>query len=276
LIESSSIPPAGPAATRLKEALKHRLLRAAGVRRIHIVGCARSGTTMLHYAMTAFADTMILDDVESPVWSSPTLGNCVSLLARFGWSSRARYVVTKRSPRWYLPDETARIAHSTRAYGTFLVNIVRDPRDVVTSHKRGREGFYVDLQRWQRSIEASEALLEALRGQPRVLTVRYEDVVGAPEGTAALLQHHIGLRMRPGVRSFADLDKNVARSGQSTERASAMHGVRSLNGASVGRWRSDPIQREFIGRVLDDSDQSTLMRRFMRAHGYALEDGAAV
>jgi hypothetical protein len=261
-----------PALLRLKQELKHRLLHAAGVRRIHIVGCARSGTTMLHYALVAFADTMILHDAETKVWMSPSIRDCMNLVRRYAFDRRPRFLLTKRNARWHLPDEVARIIYSTRMHGMFLINIVRDPRDVLTSHMDGREGFYVELERWQRSVEATERILEALTDHPRILTVRYEDVVGAPDRTGAMLEERLRLRFRPGVRSFADLEANVAQAGQTTGRATMMHGVRPLSTSSIGRWRQDPAQRAFVGQVLAESAQRDVMRRFMTAHGYALEE----
>jgi len=43
-----------------KDSVKHRLLHAANYRRVHIVGCARSGTTMLYFLMMAFQNMILI------------------------------------------------------------------------------------------------------------------------------------------------------------------------------------------------------------------------
>jgi hypothetical protein len=183
--------------------------------------------------------------------------------------------VTKRNSRWFLPEEFDRLVHSTRHHGLFLVHLVRDPRDVLTSQKRGREGFYVQLDRWQRSIEAGERLLERLDGHPRVMTLRYEDVITNAEATAIVLQQRIGLQIRPGVRSWANLDENLVGSGGQLGRADAMHGVRRFSPASIGRWRQDPEQSAFVSHLLSASPQRKAIARMMERYGYHVDGPAS-
>jgi hypothetical protein len=260
----------GTSLGRMKQDGKFLLLRAAGIQRIHIIGCARSGTTMLHYAMAAFADT-ILYDSESGIWAYPSLSECFGLALDRTSPRRTRYLVTKRHYGWFLDEEIEKLIYSAHRHQLLLINIVRDPRDVLTSHKRGsRDGFYVELERWQKSVEASTVVLNALQGCASLLTLRYEDVINAAEPTAALLQERFGLRLRPHVRSWANLQDNVATLGQRTDRAQAMHGVRNFDPGSIGRWSSDPESRHFVEQILDESSQRELLRRFMATYNYSL------
>ena len=256
---------------RVKEDLKYRLLHAAGMRRIHIIGCARSGTTMLQYAMVAFADT-ILPDAETRIWSYPSLGQALGLVARYGLPRRPRHLVTKRAYGWFRTEEVHRLLYSTLRHRFFVLHVVRDPRDVLTSRKGDRD-LYVELERWQDSAAASARILEALRaaGYTAVLTVRYEDVVSEPERTALALMSQTGLRLRPGIASWATLAGNLQATGQSANRAKAMHAVRNFDPASVGRWRRDPTQVAFVRYVLDESPARDDVRRFMAAYGYPIE-----
>lgn len=262
--------PPGGSLERIKQDAKFWLLKAAAVRRIHIIGCARSGTTMLHYAMAAFADT-ILYDSESGIWSYPSVSQCLALARDRTSPRRTRYLVTKRHYGWFWDEEIDRLIYSAHHHELFLINIVRDPRDVLTSHKRGssRDGFYVELERWQKSVEASTVVLNALQGSGRLLTLRYEDVLNAAEPTAALLQDRFGLRLRPHVRSWANLQDNIAAIGQSTNRAQAMHGVRNFDPGSIGRWSRDAEARRFVEQVLEESPQRDLLRRFMATYNYS-------
>jgi hypothetical protein len=79
------------------------------------------------------------------------------------------------------------------------VNVIRDPRDVVSSPKRfkrfeagsiEREQFVIELGRsWNRAIEA----YESIKSDPRMLSVRYDDLVAQPEKTLALMAAHVGV-----------------------------------------------------------------------------------
>lgn len=79
------------------------------------------------------------------------------------------------------------------------VNVIRDPRDVVSSLKRfqrfeagsiERELYVIELARsWNNVIEA----YEAIDTDPRLLSVRYDDLVAQPEQTLALMAAHVGV-----------------------------------------------------------------------------------
>ena len=45
-----------------KQELKRTLLECANISRIHIVGCQRSGTTMLHYSMSERNPSIVNND----------------------------------------------------------------------------------------------------------------------------------------------------------------------------------------------------------------------
>lgn len=260
---------------RLKQDAKDTLLAGLGVQRIHIIGCARSGTTMLQYAMAAFADTL-LPDAETRIWGYPSLRETLALVRRCLYPRRRRYLVTKRVYGWFRPEEVSRLLYSTLRHGFFVVHVVRDPRDVLTSRKGERE-LYVELERWRRSARASALVLERLRaaGYSRVLTVRYEDIVAQPERVGCLLMDRTGLRLRPGVASWARLRDNLAIVGQTVARAQAMHSIRDFDPRSVGRWRRHAEQREFVRRLLRESPVREDLHRFMATYDYPLEDPAA-
>jgi len=264
--------PTVPPLEQVKQDTKFLLLQAANLRRIHIIGCARSGTTMLHYAMVAFAD-VILYDTESAVWAYPSLRESLALAQRFALPRRRRYLVTKRPYGWFLAEELDRLIYSACKHQLFLINIVRDPRDVLTSyHKQeSRDGFYVELDRWQKSIEASEVVLNALQGCRNVLTLRYEDMIYAADHTAALLMNRIGLQLRPNLTSWGNLNENIAMLGQSTSMVQALNSLRNFEASSIGRWRHDPEKCRFIAEILDKSPQQELLHRFMTTYNYSLD-----
>ncbi|MEM9058057.1 MAG: hypothetical protein AAGD86_11295, partial [Pseudomonadota bacterium] len=89
--------------TALRGFVRRRLFPLFGVTRIHIVGCARSGTTMLHYAMLAF-DGVHLSTTESDVMLDPGLGESLALLWRAATTRGPVCYVTKRNYGWFEDD----------------------------------------------------------------------------------------------------------------------------------------------------------------------------
>ena len=85
---------------QLKNDYKHRLFSRADIRRVHIVGCGRSGTTMLHYSMTAFANT-ILFDRETSMWNHPSLREAHAVYDEYQNQPGQHYYITKRGVTWW-------------------------------------------------------------------------------------------------------------------------------------------------------------------------------
>jgi hypothetical protein len=230
---------------------------------------------MLHYAMVTFAGS-VLHDSESLVWAYPSLPATLALVRRYGLSRRRRHLLTKRGYRWFMPDEVDRLIYSTLKYRMFLINIVRDPRDVLTSQKRGHDGHYVKPDRWQRSVEAAEVILRALEGYPDQLTLRYEDIVTDADRAGRTLMDRIGLQLRPHITSWANLADNMALLGQNIGRVGAMHRLRNFDPSSVGRWRHDPAKARFLAELLDSSPYGAPLRRFMATYDYPFDEVASV
>ena len=62
-----------------KSFITNILLKISNVKQVHIIGCARSGTTMLYYSMTAFQNTF-LNNHESFPWRAPELREAIHLM----------------------------------------------------------------------------------------------------------------------------------------------------------------------------------------------------
>jgi hypothetical protein len=199
--------------------------------RVYVMGCARSGTWLAAALMSTF------DGVEVYPHEAP-----VEAFARV--RSNAHTLVLKRDDSAYQTVE--HIPADVR-----IVWIVRHPYDVLTSHNAtsGRE-FHVTAHRWLGETLALQYLVDTCR--PGTVVLRYEDLVNDPAG----LQRTLGLSL--GLRPCAPPDGFLSRFRASPQAATAMHGVRAIDAASVGRHRSDPRKvahlrsiRPRLGRLLD-------------------------
>jgi hypothetical protein len=258
-----------PRGSRTKLRLRRWVLGAAGTRHIHIVGCARSGTTMLHYAMIAFADTMLIDKEISVLWA-PTLRQSSELLAERLRGGPAKHVVTKREYGWYLPTHVDDLVDCTLRERIGIINIVRDPRDVFSSHHAldTPDQLYVEPERWLASVRAGDQVFERLDAHPHKLTVRYEDLVTDPRSAQARIASQFALALRPGIESIGHLKDNLERLRASTGMAAYLQQIRNFDPKSIGAWRRDPRKTQHVEQIVHGSSISRELADFMDRYGY--------
>src|SRR5579859_887987 len=85
----------------IKTAMGRGLFALAQIDRIHIIGCGRSGTTMLHLAMACFKN-VTLSNSESGI-QHPHLRERLGLALRSRASRGRQHYITKRDPGWITP-----------------------------------------------------------------------------------------------------------------------------------------------------------------------------
>lgn len=256
-------------ANLLKEQGKSFLLKHAGLRRIHIVGCARSGTTMLHYAMIAFSNTILFDKETAP-WSAPGLRLCYTLWRQASGRHDVGFFITKRYANWWRPAQISRLAEYAQRYDVFILNIIRDPRDVLTSrHPLDHKQYYVDPDLWQSSVNAARRLEQEMAGSPNFLTIKYEDVIRQSHRLEVLLQDRLGLCLRPHLRSWSRLKENLEASNVSARMLPYMHRLRDFDESAIGKWQRDPAKAAYLEHLLQATPYGTSLRAFLTEHGYA-------
>ncbi|MCB0262816.1 MAG: sulfotransferase domain-containing protein [Calditrichia bacterium] len=253
----------------IKERMKRYLLENSYVDRVHIVGCARSGTTMLHYAFSAFENTLLFDKECQP-WDSPGLKECFQKYWELKDTASRHFMVTKRSKWWFNEKVVHKTVDYVRENNVFLIHIVRDPRDVLTSsHKLSDSPYYVTPEIWDASINAANMMFDLLGDYPRKMTIRFEDVVNHPEKVEKLIIETIGLRKKIGVQSIARLKDNVELLGKDAgTMIEYMHKLRNFDPSSIGKWRRDSVKSEYLEQLLNASPYQDEINGFLRTNGY--------
>jgi Sulfotransferase family len=187
---------------------------------IFVVGCQRSGTTMLrlildsHSRISCGPETRFLEDMDRIV------GSDWKRLSQYGFSQeewlqriaaffggiQSDYAAARGKQRW--ADKSPRYAMKLdfilRLFpDAQIVHVIRDGRDVAVSHRK-RFGYWSCVKssvKWPRYIEQARAGGAALPpGQYHEL--RYENLVANQEATLRELMSFLGEDWDPGMLDF--------------------------------------------------------------------------
>jgi len=181
-------------------------------KRIHVVGCPRSGTTLmtelLRHAYSFNGKPLHEQSLFEPLADV----SCPYLSKK--------------------PSDTHRISKLFKAdEDLYVIALVRDPRSVVTSqHWSSAPGeYYVGFARWRRAMEA----IAKLTPRHRCIQVHYEALLTDPAAVQRLLEERIPfLRREKSFESFASEAADVP--GNSV---SALNGVRDFDLDRIEAWQ---------------------------------------
>lgn len=248
---------------------------------IFLVGCQRSGTTMLrlvldsHSRISCGPETRFLTDMERIV------GRDWERLARFGferedWLRRiadffggihADYASGRGKARWAdkTPLYALAIPFVTEVFpDAQIVHVIRDGRDVVVSHRK-RFGYWSAVKcvvKWPRYIHTARAAGRALAPE-RYHELRYEDAVREPEKSLRGLFEFLGEPWEPEVLEYSDKQHDVAQkyTTEADRRRAAARTDAQIYGSRVGTYRRelDPFLRLLVW---------VFSRRTLRELGY--------
>lgn len=247
-----------------------------------IVGCARSGTSILAELVGAHPDVKSVFEAHD-VWE---LGGCGANESHRLTDEHATPTVARQIRDWFEkqkgsasllveknPRNVLRIPYIRRIFPEAkLIHIVRDGRDVACSMVPGcggREWSHLKPPSWKIFMaqaegparcalvwkEILEIALEDLGGVPH-LQVRYEDLVGHPRATAGVVLEFLGLDTVPAVVDFCGKVQN-ATAGDYHARQQAQWYCDDHD-RRVGRWRENLSAEE--QRVINDQLGGLLQR----------------
>lgn len=240
----------------------------APARPIFIVGCQRSGTTVLrlmldsHSRISCGPETRFLADMQRIVstdWHR---------LARFGiaqeeWLARmatffgdihADYAASRGKSRW--ADKTPLYAmHMDFIASIFptcqFIHVIRDGRDVAVSHRKrfGYRSCIKSAVKWPRYIAAARTSGQKL-GSERYFEVRYDELVGNSEQTLRGLLKFLGEEWEPQILEFDKKPHDVPERyrTQLSSRQQSANTRDAVYSSRVGSYRRelDPVMRTLI------------------------------
>lgn len=140
----------------------------------------------------------------------------------------------------------------------WVIHMVRDPRDVVVSkHRNDPDRYWTNLRIWN---ERQPVAIE-LEEHPRFLTVRYEDLVEAPNAVQQQLA-----RFLPFLEVKASFDEfhQIATPDAAAQRA--LGGVRPVDRQSIGKWNKHKAR--LAGQLLQHGSIQADLERL----GYETDD----
>ena len=228
-----------------------------------IVGMPRSGTTLTerivaaHSRAAGIGESVLIPRFASEAGRRRPDQRAVDAMARaYHDAVRAiagtgpRIVADKMPPNYLHLGLVARVLPGAR-----VVNVRRDPRDVVVSchfHDFATHPYIADPVRCARACLERDRIVDYWRRETdlEILDLDYQDLAREPEPTTRRLLAFLGLDFEPGCLRF-DQDEAYVRS------ASNAQVRRPLNTASIGRWRHYRAELADVLELLGIRDQGS-------------------
>jgi hypothetical protein len=176
---------------------------------VHVVGCRRSGTTLMHEVMKACLEHAFSDPHESSIFDSALIEG-ISLTKKPTDIPHLKPILEKDP-------------------NLFVIYVLRDPRDIVTSmHPNRPDTYFCSFERWSRYQKAAQPLIN----HERFLVVRYEDLVQDPDGVQAQLMKQLPFLKEK--HTFSNFHEHTT---VNREANRSLLGLRAVDQNSVEKWR---------------------------------------
>ena len=213
-----------------------------GLKRIHVVGCRRSGTTLL----------------------AEMLGNCFAIDGRIDHEQSLWKPIREHRDKHILltkkPPDTLHMAGVLRFDPELhVIAMVRDPRAAITSsHKFYKlpDAYFTSFWRW----EAYMLAIRKLAQHPRYLVVRYEELVRQPDQVQARIAEHFPFLRQTGLFSRFPEGATVHVTAQQS-----MNGLREPDPHSLEKWR------QHLPRIKGEWLQNPQLSEWLIAEGYEVD-----
>lgn len=181
------------------------------LKRLHVVGCPRSGTTLLMQMISNCFEHDGCCDHEQTI-----------------------YLPVPVSSGLYLTKQPTDILHIAyvldRDPNLFVIGVMRDPRAVISSiHKAKQTMYFCNYPIWERCWHA----IEALNMHPQFISLRYEDLVDQPDQIQQQILDRFSFLKATGA--FSAYHEN-AKPDENT--LNALGGLRQVDPQSLKKWKN--------------------------------------
>lgn len=181
------------------------------MQRLHIVGCPRSGTTlMMELMVTCFMKSAFCDH-EMSLFDEP-----------------------ENNPKLFFSKQPSDIKFLEHVFPKdptlYVLYMVRDPRSVITSiHGSRPDEYFCNYRAWQACADAATGY----ENQTRFLKVRYEDLVEDPDAVQRVIMEKFSFLKK--IHNFSEYEKKAKPSGDAL---TAMSGLRAVDKSRVSGWHA--------------------------------------
>lgn len=207
--------------------------------RLHIVGCQRSGTTLMMELLVTCFENNDFCEFEMNIFKEPEIKDGL-FLSKF--PSDIKYIekIFKFDPN------------------LFLIYMLRDPRSVITStHRPELYEYFCNYRIWKESHNAAQRLL----GHPRFLLIRYENLVQNPnEAQKHIMEKFSFLEKK---YSFSEFEKF---SNPSQKSINALGGLRPISADRVNAWE------KHLPRIKSELNKHPEMLKDLIENGYETDN----
>ncbi|MGI9323879.1 MAG: hypothetical protein ACR2PZ_01575 [Pseudomonadales bacterium] len=207
--------------------------------RVHIIGCYRSGTTLLMELLWHCFEFGDRTRHETSLFDPVPEG--------------AGLYLTKKPPDTIWIEKVFREDEDL-----FLIAMRRDPRAVITSiHRNQPDKYFRSFHVWEDYNRA----ITAMEGHPRFLVLNFEDLLRDPGATQDRIQQAFPFLQRTGA--FGDYPQGFEIDGGANE---SLNGARPFDTTRIESWR------QHLPRVKAQIEQYPQLREAVTGLGYEPDD----
>lgn len=209
------------------------------LKRLHVVGCPRSGTTLL---MQMISNCFAHD------------GSCDH--------EQTVYLQVPADSGLYLTKQPTDILHIgyilDRDPELYVIAILRDPRAVISSiHDAQQNQYFCNYPIWERCWYA----IEALNMHPQFMSLRYEDLIADPDA----IQHQIKQRF-PFLAETSPFSNYHQSAKPDANTVNALGGLRQVDPQSLSKWK------KHLPRIKEQVQRYPEMQMALEALDYEATD----
>lgn len=208
--------------------------------RVHVVGCPRSGTTLMTELLRYAYDFAGAAPHERPLFDQIP-------------SNLSPYLSKK-------PADTIRIGKAFAAdENLYVIALIRDPRAVISSvHWSHPDVYFVGYARWRFYAQT----INAHKDHPRYLVLRYEDLLHDPNGVQQKVSEHLPFLQQ--TRAFDEYPEGIETLHDHSEKA--LGGVRPFDTSRINSWQ------EHLGRIRREFEANSDFQNDLEKLGYEEND----